>query len=82
MGKSIPSCSLNALFAHTLSTLMPNTCVLVALNLPAFSRYRESSVVQPGEKAAGKNASTTFCFPLKLLSVTSLRAYLPSSWPR
>ena len=59
----MPSCSRNALLAQTLSTLMPTMTVLVSLNSPALSRNRDSSVVQPGENAAGKNATTTFCLP-------------------
>ena len=34
----------------------------------ALAWYCLSSLVQPGENAAGKNANTTFCFPLNSLS--------------
>jgi len=59
-----PSLSANAAFAHVLSTLMPRMTVLFVLNCPEFSWYLAISFVQPGENAAGKNASTTFFCPL------------------
>ena len=70
-GEVAPSCLANAMLAQMLSTLRPRMTVLVSLNLPALSRYRDISVVQPGENAAGNQARTTFCFPLNELSVTS-----------
>jgi hypothetical protein len=44
-----------------------------------LSRYRDISVVQPGEKAAGKNAMTTDDLPLSDESVAVFAAGRPPS---
>ena len=77
MLKSAPSFSAKATLAQTLSTLIPRMTVLFELNSPALSRYFATSLVQPGENAAGKNASTTFFCPLNSLSLTAFRSRLP-----
>jgi hypothetical protein len=72
MLKRAPSLSPNAALAHGLSTLMPRITVLFELNWPEVSWYFAISLVQPGEKAAWKNARTTCFWPLNSLSVTGL----------
>jgi hypothetical protein len=72
-----PSFSANATLAQTLSTLIPRITVLFELNSPVLSWYFAISLVQPGENAAGKNASTTFFCPLNWLSLTDFRSRRP-----
>ena len=76
IGNSTPSCSRNARFDQVLSTLTPRILVLAAVNVPCDVWYCFISLVQPGENAAGKNATTTFCLPLKSDSLIRFCSYL------
>ncbi len=75
IGNSTPSCSRNARFDQVLSTLTPSTLVLAVVNAPCVVWYCFISLVQPGENAAGKNATTTFCLPLKSESLMRFCSY-------
>src|SRR5215467_10192880 len=79
IGNFTPSLSANASLAHVLSTLIPRITVLFELNWPDCSWYFAISPVQPGENAAGKNASTTFFWPLNSLSLTCGKLNFPFS---